>query len=592
MGNNTVSKTTLLSENNRNGYLSIQEQEQNPSNIEARPPITVITPIPWKQVIILMLVRLSDPIGSTLILPFVYQFVKRSGIAKSTGEIGWYVGILAASFSLGQSLTAIFWGQLSDRIGRRPAILYGLAGSLVATLCFGLTNNFYMALVIRSAGGLLNGNVSIIKSSLAEITDKTNRAQIFAFLPFTRNIGGIIGPLIGGLLYDPSKKIPWLFGSIPAFEKYPHLLPCLISVVLYSFGLILGITNLKETHNTELKKPKPKNNIRSKKSKKTNLKTKTQCIDKNKPTENKMSLQPKKDKDILQTSSSTLSYETEPGCSNTSSRVINKSENEVLLNADDDSSISSYSSVREERSFRDKFSSTMLTVLVTNSTMNLASSMFQNFFPVWSASDIDFGGLGFTPEDISLALSFSGMAVFYVQLVIYPYINRKYGTLATYRMGLLVSFPTSFILPIVSILAKLSNETGGIKNVIERAISLSTRSVDIYYILLWIVLELVLCVRIFGNVFSLTSVNLMITNATTSASDLGLMNGIQQVIGSLFRVIGPVLAGALWNLTLNNRLMYPFDNSFVWNLIGSLYLYTWIKSGKIPKIVNDAIIDK
>ncbi|PVU87981.1 hypothetical protein BB559_005779, partial [Furculomyces boomerangus] len=541
MGNKTDIKTTLLSQTDRNEYLSIQEHGNTLSNIEATHSEVMVTPIRWKQVMILMLVRLSDPIGFTLILPFVYQFVKNSGIAKTSGEIGWYVGIMSASFSLSQSVTAIYWGQLSDRIGRKPVILYGLAGSLLATVCFGFTNSYYLALTIRTFGGLLNGNVSIIKSALAEISDQTNRAQIFAFLPLSWNVGGIIGPIIGGILYDPSKKIPWLFGSIYVFEKYPHLLPCLVSAMLYVFGLILGILKLEETHKPKSKKSNKK--TRSKKTRKNILESKR---DKDIPETSSMSL------NELEQSSSSISIEMANSTSSDSISSLWKEDNknlkdldefnesEVLLSNDDSSSVFSYYSLMEERSFRDKFSSTMIFVLITNSTMTLAYSMFESFFAVWSASDIDLGGLAFSPDDITLALSFSGLVVFYAQLAVYPYIDRKYGTLFSYRMGLLVALPSSLLLPICSLLVKLSSETGGVGNVFARAISLNTKSIDVYYMILWVILEFVLCLRVFGSVFSFTGINLIITNATLSASDLGFMNGLQQVIGSLVRVIGPV----------------------------------------------------
>ncbi|PVU86373.1 hypothetical protein BB559_003765 [Furculomyces boomerangus] len=587
------SKATLLSQNFRNEYLSIREHEHPSSNTEAAQPKATITPIPWGQVLILILVRLSDPIGLALIFPFIYQFVKNSGIAKTSGEIGWYVGLMLASFPLAQSFTTIYWGRLSDRIGRKPVIMYGLVGSLVTTISFGFTNDFYIALIIRTLSGLLNGNVSIIKSSLAEISDQTNRAQVFAFLPLSWNVGGIVGPLIGGLLYDPSKKIPWLFGSIYVFEKYPHLLPCLVSGMLYGFGLILGISKLEETYYPKSKKSNKK--TRSKKTKKDNLESKR---DKDVVERSGVSL------DQLEQSSSSTSIGMANSTSNDTISSFYKSNNnglenldefeesEVLLSANDDtSSVFSYSSVEEERTFSDRFSSTMLVVLITNSTMTLAHSMFDNFFAVWSASEIDLGGLEFSPNDISLALGFCGLVVFYVQLVIYPYIDRKYGTIFSYRIGLLFVLPTSLILPIVSILAKLSNETGGVGNVFARAISLDTKSADVYYIIMWIVLEFVLCLRVFGSVFSFTGINLMVTNATLNPSDLGFMNGSQQTITSIVRVIGPILVGALWQLTSNSKLMYPFDHSFVWNLIGALYLYTWIKSKKIPDTVNKPIIE-
>ena len=85
----------------------------------------------------------------------------------------------------------MFWGSLSDHIGRRPVILIGLSGNFVSYLIFGLSKNFYMALIARSINGLLNGNVGVSKSIMGEVTDNTNRARAFALLPLGWNLGAI-----------------------------------------------------------------------------------------------------------------------------------------------------------------------------------------------------------------------------------------------------------------------------------------------------------------------------------------------------------------------------------------------------------------
>lgn len=64
---------------------------------------------------------------------------------------------LASSFFFAQFCTAIFWGYMSDRYGRRPIILLGLCGSAVASILFGLSKSLAWAIVSRSICGFLNG---------------------------------------------------------------------------------------------------------------------------------------------------------------------------------------------------------------------------------------------------------------------------------------------------------------------------------------------------------------------------------------------------------------------------------------------------
>lgn len=60
-------------------------------------------------------------------------------------------------------MTGMYWGSLSDRIGRKPVLLMGNAGTLIALLILGLAPNFWVALAGRIIGGLLNGNVAVIQ---------------------------------------------------------------------------------------------------------------------------------------------------------------------------------------------------------------------------------------------------------------------------------------------------------------------------------------------------------------------------------------------------------------------------------------------
>jgi MFS family permease len=69
------------------------------------------------------------------------------------------------------------WGYLSDRIGRRPVILYGLMGTTITSILFGLSQSFAWAMTVRIMAGLVNGNIGVMKSMLGEITDVTNQGK-------------------------------------------------------------------------------------------------------------------------------------------------------------------------------------------------------------------------------------------------------------------------------------------------------------------------------------------------------------------------------------------------------------------------------
>ncbi|KAJ3259687.1 hypothetical protein HK103_001948 [Boothiomyces macroporosus] len=168
-------------------------------------------------------------------------------VAKNETEIGNYVGLLTSSFCLAQFLTSLPWGWASDRYGRRPILLIGLLGNTITCLLFGFSKTFTFAIVVRAFCGFLNGNLGVVKSMLGELTDETNRGRAFAIWEAAFGLGTIAGPMFGGLLVDPVKQYPGIFGSFQLFIDYPYLLPCAASSVFSIIGTFIGYIYLEES---------------------------------------------------------------------------------------------------------------------------------------------------------------------------------------------------------------------------------------------------------------------------------------------------------------------------------------------------------
>ncbi|KAK6542786.1 hypothetical protein TWF694_006728 [Orbilia ellipsospora] len=138
------------------------------------------------------------------------------------------------------------WGRLSDRIGRKPAIIFGLAAMLSCTIVFGFSTSVQMAMLTRCLVGLLNGNVGILRTVVAELVpEKELQPQAFSLLPLAWNVGSIIGPAIGGFLSEPAQKYPIAKGGF--FEKHPWALPNLFIAAISFIGCLLGFLFLEET---------------------------------------------------------------------------------------------------------------------------------------------------------------------------------------------------------------------------------------------------------------------------------------------------------------------------------------------------------
>lgn len=78
------------------------------------------------------------------------------GIEKN--EVARWAGITGAVFSISQSLTAVPWGKASDKVGRKPIILIGLASTMCCFLIWGMSTSLPMAIAIRAIMGSGNGN--------------------------------------------------------------------------------------------------------------------------------------------------------------------------------------------------------------------------------------------------------------------------------------------------------------------------------------------------------------------------------------------------------------------------------------------------
>ena len=91
------------------------------------------------------------------IFPYIYYMIEDFHVTKDASKIAFYAGMVTSSFALAEFMTGFLWGRLSDKIGRKPVLLIGLAGTALSVLVFGFAPNLTVALIARSLGGLLNG---------------------------------------------------------------------------------------------------------------------------------------------------------------------------------------------------------------------------------------------------------------------------------------------------------------------------------------------------------------------------------------------------------------------------------------------------
>lgn len=132
-----------------------------------------------------------DLVGFGLIIPALPTYAQRLHAGEFT------VGMLIASYSLMQFFFTPIWGRLSDKLGRRPMLLFSLAASAVGYLIWGLTDSLWMLFLSRLVAGFGNANIAVAQAYIADVTSLENRAKGMGLVGAAFGLGFVIGPAIG-----------------------------------------------------------------------------------------------------------------------------------------------------------------------------------------------------------------------------------------------------------------------------------------------------------------------------------------------------------------------------------------------------------
>jgi MFS family permease len=193
---------------------------------------------------IIFLVVVIDLLGFAIVLPLLprygREFIPAHFSKLANGAI---LGLLMASFSLMQFIFMPIWGRVSDRIGRRPILLMGLASSVVFYALFGyassLNSQEHMALglallfVARIGAGIAGATIGTAQAAIADSTSSEGRSRGMALIGAAFGLGFFLGPILGFIAL-------WLFPHAPEGPGY-------LAAGLSFCALVFGTLRLPET---------------------------------------------------------------------------------------------------------------------------------------------------------------------------------------------------------------------------------------------------------------------------------------------------------------------------------------------------------
>ncbi|SMR64379.1 unnamed protein product [Zymoseptoria tritici ST99CH_3D1] len=234
---------TPASYNGDNNGKATAEQNAGSPDDEEEPPMPVV------QILLLCYASLAEPVAYFSIFPFVNEMIERTG-SVPVSSVGFYAGLIESLFSLVQMILMILYGRMADRIGRKPVLVFSLAGVTVATAMFGLSRTLWQMIMFRCVAGLFAGSVVTVRTMLSENTTKLTQGKAFAWYSFARNIGLFIGPLVGGGLANPTKLYPGTFGGVQFFEDYPYFLATFVAGLVCLTSALSSLFFLNETLKT------------------------------------------------------------------------------------------------------------------------------------------------------------------------------------------------------------------------------------------------------------------------------------------------------------------------------------------------------
>ncbi|KAK3390920.1 major facilitator superfamily domain-containing protein [Podospora didyma] len=484
-----------------------------------------LPPYPKRQLLILALCRICEPIAFMSIFPYIFHMVKDFNITQDESKISFYAGMVTSSFTFAEFSTGFLWGRLSDKIGRKPVLLMGLAGTGISVLAFGFAPNLPVALFARALGGLLNGNIGVLQTTVAElVTVKEHQPRAYSVMPLVWCLGSILGPMIGGTLAKPVDNLPSLFLPGSIWDHFPYLLPNLFSAICVFLGVIIGTLFLEETH-AEKRKQRDRgvefgNYLLS-------------LLPKRKRTEIGRGKAPEERALLYENDEQLPGYRTSESSPQLASTLGPALQDPLSLEETGQEALPEPKKAPATK----PFTRPVVLIIISYGLLAFHTMTFDALLPVFLSTSppenrepnsLPFkfaDGFGLDTRTIGVILSVQGLYSMASTSFLFPMIARKLGALRLFRV-LSFSYPLLyFVTPYMILLPE------------------NLRMTSIYVMVVW---------KCTFATLAYPSNAILLTNSAPTLLSLGTINGVAASTASLCRAFGPIISGMLYTMGLES----------------------------------------
>ncbi|KAF2715745.1 MFS general substrate transporter [Pleomassaria siparia CBS 279.74] len=433
-----------------------------------------------------------------MIQSYMFFQLKFFDPSASDATISTQIGFMIGCKTAAHVCTGLIWGSLADHasIGRKCVLVTGLFATSLATLGYGFSETFKAAVAWQVLDGALNATLAMVRCMISELNpEKRYRVRALTLLPLCANIGSLLGSLIGGFLASATTR-----SSSGMTSQYPYAAPNICVAVIQALVGLAALFALEDTlhHNT------------------------TSMIRRDvatRPTETMAAQDLDETSALLPPSTPSTDTETRQP---------------------------TYPSPSPALPFKKMWTpnviSTMLAHFIISGHLGTFASLWAVFLsmPVKLLRDqhppVNFsGGLGMRPHSVGLALSAFGFAGIILQILVYPSVQERWGTIKVWR-GALCVFPVVYLMaPFLALIASLGRSG-------EEAYGDADLKSPV---LLWISLLFILILFVAGRTGVVPATSLLINDCTPHPSVRGTIHTTGVIVSNLSKAFFPPMAFAV-----------------------------------------------